>query len=332
MFRAGQFLIQPSEFLNWFNLPGIMAVGVMLYTLYRLHEKFICRLNPKVTQARFATGLAIGGATSIVSTLILTTAALVTFEMTQKWTGTVVNHSRVRTSGVDQNQLTGQPTYSNESHVGFTFGRHAIKNPRASIFAFVVGILLLVMGFGYACTLLQLGFFGSFAAMSAGVGLPEELAKAAAGLLILYQVFDTKSLSGVYFKRAALAAFATAGLGFGAGEALKYFGAYANEGAGFEWYLIRAIWCVTLHGAWTLIVGATAIPFLPNDPAKLKVDETFYLLLSVSIPVAIAHGLYNACCGYDAFLPWGIVGGISLFVAYWTARVFLEETVSPTVF
>jgi RsiW-degrading membrane proteinase PrsW (M82 family) len=329
MYRAGQFLIQPSEFLNWLTLPGIMAVGVMLYTLYRLHENLIRRLSPDVTLARFAAGLAVGGAVGIASTLILTVAACASFEATQEWTGAVVNENRIRASGIDQQRYAGRQAPDTVSLVrsGITAWRFAGNNPRASILTFVVGVLLLVVGCGYACTLLQLGFVGSFAAMSAGVGLPEELAKAAAGLLILYHVFDTKVLSEAQFKRAVLAAFATAGLGFGAGEALRYFGAYANEGAGFEWYLVRAVWCVTLHGAWTLIVGAVATSFLPQNPAKLegKFDELCYQFLILSIPVAIAHGLYNACCGYNVAFPWIAMGVLSFVVASVIVRAFLER-------
>jgi RsiW-degrading membrane proteinase PrsW (M82 family) len=139
-------------------------------------------------------------------------------------------------------------------------------------------------------------------------------------------VFDTKSLSEVQFRRAVLAAFAIAGLGFGAGEALKYFGTYAKEDAGAFWYGVRAVWCVTLHGAWTLIVGAMLSTSLPQDPKLLenKKADTFFMLLLASVPTAIAHGLYNTCCKQGEILPW-IVGGLSLFVAFEVVEAFLEE-------
>ncbi len=38
MHRAGQFLIEPSEFLGWFNALGIIAVAVMIFTLFKLAE------------------------------------------------------------------------------------------------------------------------------------------------------------------------------------------------------------------------------------------------------------------------------------------------------
>ncbi len=121
-------------------------------------------------------------------------------------------------------------------------GLGAVAKNKAGLVAIVICILLLVIGAGYAFTVLKLGFWGSFAAMTAGVALPEELTKAAAGLLVLYMVFDTKPLSEIQFRRAILAAFGIAGLGFGAGEALKYFGVYAHEDAGLFWYGVRAVW------------------------------------------------------------------------------------------
>jgi len=200
------------------------------------------------------------------------------------------------------------------------------KSSNLKIVVLVVVSLALIIGAGYACTLLQLGFWGSFAAMSAGVALPEELTKAAAGLLILYLLFDTKSLSQVQFRRAVLAAFGIAGLGFGAGEALKYFGTYAQQDADIFWYGVRAVWCVTLHGAWTLLVGAMLTSFLSQDPTSLrnKKAATFYMLLLASILTAIAHGLYNTFCMQDSDIAW-VVGGLSIFVALASIEGFLEE-------
>ena len=45
-----------------------------------------------------------------------------------------------------------------------------------------------------------------------------------------------------------------------------------------------------------------------------------------SIPTAIAHGLYNACCDHGMIMPW-IVGGLSLLVAIGLVEAFLEEQV-----
>ena len=109
-------------------------------------------------------------------------------------------------------------------------------------------------------------------------------------------------------------------------SALKYFGVYAHEDASAFWYGVRAVWCVTLHGAWTLIVGAMLATSLPQDPEALrnKKADTFFMLLVASIPTAIAHGLYNACCLQGEILLW-VVGGLSLLVAHRAVEAFLEE-------
>lgn len=336
MHRAGQFLVEPSEFLGWFNVPGIIAVGVMIFTLFNLRENYLLRLSPSLTPEKFFVGIGVGGALSIVLTLLLTISSLMSFGTVLELTGADVDQDRASVAGIDLNQYAQSPTaramraMPTGLKVQAARRLRAVANNKAGtvavVVAIVIFILLLVVGAGYAFTVLNLGFWGSFAAMSAGVALPEELTKAAVGLLVLYMVFDTKTLSEVQFRRAVLAAFGIAGLGFGAGEALKYFGAYAHEDVSLFWYGVRAVWCVTLHGGWTLIVGAMLTTSLPQDPKALenKKANTFFMLLLASVPTAIAHGLYNACCEHGAVLPW-IVGGLSIFVAMVTIEVFLEE-------
>ena len=320
MHRAGQLLVEPSEFLGWFNTLGILAVGVMLFTLYKLRENYLIRLSPSITPERFGVGLGIGGALSILSTLLLTTTSLMFLGQVVALTGADVNRDRASVAGVEQ-------TLYSAGLVDFGVrGLGAASKNKAGQVAIVAGILLLLVGAGYAFTLLELGFWGGFAAMSLGVALPEELTKAGAGLLILYILFDTKSLDEIQFRRAVLAAFGIAGLGFGAGEALKYFGSYAEQDVGAFWYGVRAVWCVTLHGAWTLIVGAMLATSLPQNPVALenKKANTFFMLLMASVPTAIAHGLYNTCCTHGEMSPW-IVGGLSIFVAIVAIEGFLDE-------
>lgn len=329
MQRAGQFLVQPSDFLGWFTALGIVSVGVMVFTLFKLRANYLLRLSPSVTPERFATGLGVGGALSILSTLLLTTTSLVFFGRVVQVTGADVNEDRAQAAGIEQSRYSSIRPNAALVHVAIRGLRGLSGNRAAQVAvaaAVVAAVLLLVVGAGYAFTTLQLGFWGGFAAMSAGVALPEELTKAAAGTLVLYLLFDTRSLSQVQFRRTVLAAFAIAGLGFGAGEALKYFGAYANEDAGAFWYGIRPVWCVTLHGAWTMLVGAILSTDLPQDPTTLANNwaETFFVMLVASVPTAIAHGLYNACCDHGPIMPW-IVGGISLFMAFAAVEGFLEN-------
>lgn len=324
MFRAGQFLVEPSEFLGWFTGLGIGAVALMLFTLSRLRI-FLLPLSHDITSEKYRLGLAIGGGMSIVSTFLLTAISLMFLETVLEFTGAEIIPDRAKAAGIYQNHDSSKYPNAGEIHV-VAKGLGGAAKSKPGLVAIVVVILLLIVGAGYAFATLNLGFLGSFAAMSAGVGLPEELTKAFAGLLILYTLFDTKTLSVAQFQRSVLVAFAISGLGFGAGEALKYFGAYSKGDAGAFIFGVRAVWCVTLHGAWTLIVGAILTSFLPRDPKLLENHkaDTFFALLMASIPTAIAHGLYNACCNHSEILPW-IVGGLSLFVAFGVVQAFLEK-------
>ena len=321
MQNAGQFLVQLSAFFDWFNTPGIVAVGVMLFILFKLRANYLLRLSTDITPEKFNIGLGVGSALSIVSTLLLTTTSLMFLENVVEMTGVGLNPDRAHSAGIDQKRFP--------SSVGgiAAKGLGVAAQNKYGLAVIVVSVLLLVIGAGYAFTVLNLGFWESFLAMSVGVGLTEELSKAAAGLLVLYMIFDTKSLSEFQFRRVVLAAFGIAGLGFGAGEALKYFGMLAHyEGANAFDYGLRAVYCVTLHGAWTLIVGGMLATSLPQDPKLLenKKIDTFYMLLLASIPTAIAHGLYNTLCFQENILalPWG---GLSIFVAFRVVEAFLKE-------
>lgn len=324
MYRFGQFLVNPSAFLGWFDALGVAAVGMMLFTLCQLRKYFLLRLNPGLTPETFGLGLAVGGALSIVLTLVLTIASLISFELVMDQSGADLDQRRSRVARMDQTCYQ-QHLQTNRIAQAFALAARNNKNSKATAVVIVVCILLFVIGAGYAFTLLKLSFWGSFLAMSAGVGLPEELTKAATGLLLLYLLFDTRSLSQIQFRRTVLVAFGIAGLGFGAGESLKYFGVYASEQTPAFFYIVRAVWCVTLHGAWTLIVGAILANLLPQDAEALKAkkEDIFFMMLLACIPSAIAHGLYDACCLQESLLLW-IVGGVSLIVAMGTIEGFLE--------
>jgi|GEM_PF-4646397 len=110
MYRAGQFLVEPSEFLGWFNTLGMIAVGVMLFNLFRLREKYLIRLSPRVTLERFGIGLGVGGALGIVSTLLMTTASLMCFGKVVEFTGADVNQDLARIAGIEKNQNSWTPS------------------------------------------------------------------------------------------------------------------------------------------------------------------------------------------------------------------------------
>lgn len=318
----GQFLVELNFFFSWFNIAGIYASCIMVFTLFIIRSNYLVKLNPSVNTNKFFLGLLIGGLVSVLTAIILTTTSYMLFSTVLEVTECTLDKERASISGVEQNpkqlnNLNTNPHYTSGQDINYKYNTvkvtgKVISNKYGRIITFV-GIIFLIVGGGYAFTTINLGFWGSFGAMSVGIGIPEEYTKGLAGLLILYLIFENDSLSEGQFKKTLLAAFGIAGLGFGALEALKYFGLYAKNNLEFDWYLLRATWCVTLHGAWAVITGALIITLLPKDPKliKEKKGEIFGCLLLASIPTAIAHGLYNTTC-FEIKSPSGFFGGFGL--------------------
>ena len=324
MHRFGQYLVDPSDFLGWFNELGITAVGVMLFTLFILRSNFLVRLSYSLTPIKFCFGLGIGAVGGIMLTLLLTLTSVLLFQtvLELELADSREDLGFVGPQGTPIKDKLDAENRSKAKQVTL----HVASKTKIGGALFAIFCLAMIIGAGYAFTLLKLGFFGTFATMSAGVGLPEELAKAVLGLVVLYNLFDTRSLSRIQFRCAVLAAFAIAGLGFGAGEALKYFGSYAKEDAGWFIYGVRAVWCVTLHGSWTLICGAILATRLPRAPETFWVNKAaiFEICFLASVPTTIAHGLYNACCSQDEGTYLIIVGAVSNLIPMVIIEGFLK--------
>ena len=252
-------------------------------------------------------------AVSIVLTLVLQTVAVQFLGTTARLTNTAVTY-------MDQSDMSGATVMRGVSQPFRGLGAGVRRNPRLTgILAVlaVIAVLLLVIGAGYAFTALDLPFLGHLAAFAAGVGLVEELSKAAAGLAILYMILCGGSgLSRQQFERRILAALGIAGLGFGAGEALFYFGACAAADSGMLIYAIRAVWCITLHGAWALITGHLLAQHLPLDSAELEADggRISGRLLISCLPSLLLHAVYNSCCLHGSGFCW-MTGAVSLLAA-----------------
>lgn len=327
MYKASQFLVELRCFFDWFDASGIFAVAIMITAVLQLRKWFVNRLSPTSTFGQFGTAIAVGGVVSISSSLFLTITALTFLPYASEF-GLPVLPQFVHSAGLDDNQNslvnparrdTAESMPDNADRGKRLAWRSIRGEGRIGRYLRVIklGIILLaVVGGGYAFTLFDLTFWPSFAAMSAGVGFPEELAKAAAGMLVLYAVFTPQNLPKIDFRRTVLVAFGTAGIGFGVFEALKYFGAYRAVDAGIFWYIMRATWCVTLHGAWTLIAGALLVRALPRNAGAIahKWNNMLLQLVGVAIATAIIHGLYNAACMQGGLLPW-LTGGLSIIAA-----------------
>ena len=193
----------------------------------------------------------------------------------------------------------------------------------------VVMLLLLVIGFGYAYLDSSVGLLQTMGCASAGIGLPEELAKAYVGLLLVSWM-GVKTVTHLpQFRREVLAAFGLAGLGFGALEAFKYFGEYAAAAVPPYVYLVRAAWCVPLHGAWSILVGVALLRLVAQEKLKAGGENIVTPVVIACIPLAITHGVYDAFCTHDSSLLWA-VGCVSFaaaagFLCY-ECRVVRDDT------
>jgi hypothetical protein len=97
-------------------------------------------------------------------------------------------------------------------------------------------------------------------------------------------------------------------------------------------YLIRAIWCVTLHVSWTVIVGRLIIDSLKETPTpeEFLTSKVFDVLLLI-LPAAALHGIYDAFCVHDNLIGGLIVGMISIGWAFEIFTQYIEpEPAAPS--
>jgi hypothetical protein len=179
----------------------------------------------------------------------------------------------------------------------------------AAVFAF-----LMFIGGGYAFTAIQLPLWGHMIAFTVGVGMTEELCK-----LLAVSVLLLPSLM-IFRCRASLLPYVMAGLAFGVGESFIYFNSYSDAGLDVTIYLIRAIWCVTLHVCWTVIVGRLIIDCLKETPKPedFLTSKALNILLLI-LPAAALHGIYDAFCVHGNLIGGLIVGAVSIG---WASEIF----------
>ncbi len=199
-----------------------------------------------------------------------------------------------------------------------------------------------IIGWGYSESVAPRPFGSHILSFMAGVALPEEMVKGlvglgAIGLLFLATNSSRESLNKcnrARFLACIGMAFLVGGLSYGAGEAIFYFQVYAGTGVPTWIYLMRAVWCVCLHGAWASLTGIVAMaavdfvgfvgPWAEKVFGWLHAFEGPYggvLFLTLIIigyilccaPAVILHGLYDAACIHDDATAC-IVGGISFVV------------------
>lgn len=314
MIEAGQFLSKPGAAITFLSGFSILGLLMLWWTLRTVKQKYVTRLVPSITNETFLKAIGLGGVVSIVLTLVLQTLSLVFLNVTVEVTGAAANQVTQMSPGrVHPVAIHGG------ARVVEGIGKSLPKNPRAVATAAVVAIvviLLLVVGAGYAFSAIDLSFFPHFIAFTVGVGLMEECTKAIAGLAICYWILaQAPDGTPLDHRKRIMAAFGLAGLGFGAGEALHYFGVYNDVGSGIGIYAVRAIWCVALHACWATISGAIAASSLPAVWDKnVDLRKLGGIILASCVPSMILHGFYDAACVHESSLCW-VTGIVSIIAA-----------------
>ncbi len=192
----------------------------------------------------------------------------------------------------------------------------SFKKGKGFVFIAAVFAFLMLIGGGYAFTAIQLPLWGHMIAFTVGVGITEELCK-----LLAVSVLLMPSLM-IFRCRASLLPYVMAGLAFGVGESFIYFSSYSDAGLDVTIYLIRAIWCVTLHICWTVIVGKLIIDTLKETPTPEEFfSSKFFDVLLLILPAAALHGIYDAFCMHDNLIGGLIVGMISIG---WAFEIFTQ--------
>jgi hypothetical protein len=297
MREVGQYLTGPGALLNTPApefLAGLIALGVTLSCTYR------CVCRPFFPALRWRLALAVGpllALAGMAAVLLLQLAALRIY------------------LNADLN----------------TTIRYFYPGP----LPFLLNFLALILGMGYAESLAPRSFGEHIFSFVAGVGLLEELVKGLLGMLLACLVILGGSEPRPDARKPWLLAYAgvaflAAGMTYGAGEAIYYFQVYAGEGAPWWAYLVRAVWCVCLHGAWGAFTGVLAglagIAYhgmekepAPPSPApwdrigEAQLDARLALGAGIMLclPAAILHGLYDAACLHDNTIAL-MLGGVSL--------------------
>lgn len=195
----------------------------------------------------------------------------------------------------------------------------SFKKGKGIVVLIAVFAFLMLIGGGYAFTAIDLPLWGHMIAFTVGVGITEELCK-----LLAVSVLLLPSLM-LFRCRASLLPYVMAGLAFGVGESFIYFKSYSDGGADVAIYLIRAIWCVTLHVCWTVIVGRLIIDKLKATPTPEEfITGKFFDVLLLILPAAALHGIYDAFCIHGNPLGALVTGMVTIGWAFEIFTKYME--------
>ncbi len=213
-------------------------------------------------------------------------------------------------------------------HEGVRIARYALYVGGVGMKA--LWILAYLVGWGYSRSLQPAAFEEHLLSFTLGVGLLEELVKGCAGLFFAGVLFGEHGRWERSARQLALA-FMAAGLSFGAGEAIFYFQAYSGMNSEPSFYLLRAVWCVLLHGSWSFLTAMLlyALRFDPDGGTDSETDSVAKFV-GGCLPAALLHGFYDACCMHSVAALW-VVGGLCLGIVLLGLVLLRESPKSGTL-
>jgi len=279
MMEYSSFMVPWNAIFGLFSGSAVVAMVALAFLLNKSQGKLLT-LDPHCTNETFWTSLIVTGICSIILVLILQVVANFAFNIA--FAGGAYTRGTIQLA-------------------------RSLEHSKGGLAILVVTILV---GGGYAFSFADVSFTTHLFSCTIGIGFLEESAKCLAALLVFAGFYRQHGF------RYSLTPFVVAGLGFGGGEALHYFGTYNMIESGFATYIIRAWWCVPLHAAWALIAGERIVRRFNGVPdiGKLKGND-YVALVGCLFPSIALHGVYDAFCFHDIFLSWG-VGIASLVWAF----------------
>ena len=320
---AGQVLTRTPQLFGGFDLLHGIGLALLVGTLITVWVLVVHSAHSGVSGISYSGGIAGSAIIGILCVYALTFTGTWFFGTVLSFGIGPVNNAVAQAAGVAPSDDSVSQTSGTTSRFWLNAGRAAahmrLKGKAAGVAAIIaiVVVLLLAIGAGYAFTAIDLPFWGHSLAYIAGVGLPEELAKAIAGVVLCNIVCRARPANGQLIagdRKTLTICMLVAGLGFGAGESLKYFSEYSAGGLGLDAFVLRATWCVVLHSSWCVLAGV--LLDLANKSVKASEGAGALLIpfIMAVIPSAVLHGIYDASLLHVPNLGW-IVGGASILMA-----------------
>jgi len=316
----------------------VIAFIVLIATVFSIYHLYIKQLSGSCGWKKTMSALVFA---SIVSACIVISLQGVSGSLRDTIKGRIKNHEQHKTSLSGNIDISGTNSTDaleslltlgqlTDEIISFTssgleiFWHYRIAQGKPGYVIYGCAGLLFVMGGGYLFSRSAATFPAHLMSFVVGVALSEEVGKAVVGLW-LYQYFLRRWAASL--QTAFLCAFAIAGLGFGIGECFFYFQFYGDNHCGLFDYLLRVLWCVPLHMAWTVIAGSIAWRMQLNNfalhfPPNL-INSTLALLISVS-PGMVLHGCYDALGCHNSRIMWSI--GIGSFCV---AHSCIRRVINP---